>query len=133
MPYDLAWEPHGVYKRFFGHLTVGDLLQSSQDVNDDPRFDSLRFAINDFLGIEGHAVTAAAVRQQAAANLGSMRSNPNVRVVVVTTDPSVRALTDLYASPKLRPYPVEIFATLAEARAWLERSPWLAGARHAAP
>lgn len=125
MPYDLAWEPHGVYKRFFGHLTVGDLLQSSQDVNDDPRFDSLRFALNDFLGIEGHAVTAAAVRQQAAANLGSMRSNPNVRVVVVTTDPGL--------SPRVHSYPVEVFETVAEARAWLERSPWLAGARHAAP
>lgn len=123
MPYEITWEPHGVYKRFFGHLTVGDLLQSSQDVTADPRFDSLRYAIDDFLGLEGHSVTVAAVRLQAAANLGARRSNPNVRVAVLTTDPGVRALTDLYASPKLRSYPVEVFETVAEARAWLELMP----------
>jgi hypothetical protein len=118
MPYTLTWEPHGVTKRYFGLLTIFDLVSATEDAERDVRFDTLRFAINDFLAVESMDVTEAGVKRLAAVDAAAALSNPRIKIAVVTRDERIKALTKLYGGPATAPYPTEVFETVDEARAW---------------
>lgn len=119
MPFEIQWESRGAYKRFHGFITMDDLIQAAQRIEGDPRFDDMRYVINDFLAIAGHAVTDTQVRMLAAMDVGAAYTNPNIRIAVVTDRDEVRALTRAYTAPPLNAYPTRIFATLNGAREWL--------------
>ncbi|CAG0950374.1 hypothetical protein RHDC4_00041 [Rhodocyclaceae bacterium] len=121
MPFEIQWEPRGAYKRFHGFVAMDDLIQAAQRVEGDPRFDDIRYVINDFLAIEGHGVTDIQVRMLAAMDSGAAFTNPNIRIAVVTDRDEVRALVGIYTAPPLNAYPTETFSTLAQARDWLSR------------
>jgi hypothetical protein len=118
--YQINWEPRGVVKRFFGQVTDHDMLQSVLDTESDSRFDDLRYAINDFSGITGSSVGMPTIEDISIADSGAARSNPSIRVAVVTTSPEIRLLAERYASSPLNAYETRIFATEAEARNWLQ-------------
>ena len=49
MPYQIKWETSaGAHKRFYGALSVNDVMKSSIELHRDHRFDRLRYSINDF-------------------------------------------------------------------------------------
>ncbi len=120
MPYRLDWEPRGVYKKLWGFVTAAEYLQSMRDIHGDARFDGLRYAINDFLAVEGFDVGDRTIVDMAAASLGAKHSNSRIHVALVTHDERIRALAGLFASRDLRSFPTRVFATVGEARRWLE-------------
>lgn len=117
MAWVLSWEPRGVTKKYSGTVTALDLVAATEEVERDVRFDTLRFAINDFLDVEQLDVTEAGLKRVAAVDAAAALSNPNVRLAVVTHDPRVRALAELYAATP-GALPVRCFETLVEARRW---------------
>lgn len=119
MAFEIAWELRGVCKRFFGHVTDEELMQSLIKVESDHRFDTLRFVINDFLEVEGFAVTEDNVLLLAAIDKAAALTNPNIVIAVVATDAQIQALARLYATSPMSVYSTEIFPNLAEARAWI--------------
>lgn len=119
MCYQIVWEPRGVVKRFFGHLTDHDMLQSVLDTESDSRFDDLRYVINDFSGITGSCVDTSTIEDISVADSGAARSNPSIRIAVVTSAPEIRRLSECYANSPLNTYETRTFATEAEARSWL--------------
>lgn len=119
MTYQIEWEPRGVIKRFSGQVTDHDMLQSVLDTESDRRFDDLRYVINDFAGITGSSVAIPTIEDIAIADKGASRSNPSIRIAVVTTCPEIRRLTESYASSPLNAYETRIFASTDEARSWL--------------
>jgi hypothetical protein len=119
MPCEIAWEPKGVCKTYSGFVTSQEFMQSIARFQSDPRFDDCRYSLNDLTAVEGHSITEADVTRFAAFAIGAYHSNPNVRIAVVATDPSILALLDLYMAPGHSPYPLRIFPVLAEARTWL--------------
>ena len=42
VPYQLRWEPHGVYSRYFGNVTGGDMRRHIEEVCKDDRFEQHR-------------------------------------------------------------------------------------------
>jgi hypothetical protein len=56
LAYAIAWEAAGVRKRFSGHVTDEEPMRSVVEVESDPRFDDLRYVVNDFLA-ELHAAS----------------------------------------------------------------------------
>ncbi len=42
------WEDRGLVRRFFGHVTADELARSAILGQQDPRFDTMRYVINDF-------------------------------------------------------------------------------------
>lgn len=119
MPYALVWEPNGVTKRYFGRLTIFDLVSATEEAERDARFDTLRFAINDFLAIESLDVTEAGVKRLSAVDAAAALTNPRIKIAVVTRDERIKALTKLYAGPASAPFPTECFETVDDARAWV--------------
>jgi len=122
MPYVKLWEPRGVVKRFSGFVTGDEFAASVRAIASDPRFDGLRYIISHFLDIDGHGVDARALREAAISRLGSVHTNPNIRVMVVTADPAVAAFkTGIEVHAPV--YDTRIFTTEAEARDWFAAQP----------
>ena len=117
--YEVVWKHRGVIKRFFDCVTDHDMLQSVLDTESDRRFDDLRYVINDFSAITGCSVRIPTVEDISVADVGAARTNPSIRIAVVTTTPEIRMLAERYASSPLNVYETRIFASSAEARSWL--------------
>lgn len=119
MAYEIMWETGGVSKRFHGHVSDDELIQSLVQVESDPRFDSIRYVINDFLDVEGFTVSEDGVLMASAIDRGAAQSNPHIRIAVVTTDSQIHELARLYAASPVNAYPTEVFLNDGEARCWV--------------
>lgn len=125
MPFEIVWEPLGVYKRYWGVVTVSEFIDSSAKLHGDRRFDSIRYVINDYLGVEGHDVSEEAIAGIAAISLRGQVANANIRIGLVTTDSRIKELAWEFSSRTLASYPTQLFATVAEARDWISSQPVL--------
>lgn len=124
MAYDIKWEPEGIHKHCTGFVTGREMIESATKIQCDPRFDNMRYVINDLTGITGHDLSIDAFTDLATSNYGAHASNPNCRIVYVTTDANlVKIIRDTLMSPALSSYQVEVKPTLSEARDWLDRQP----------
>lgn len=123
MAFEIVWETRGAYKRFYGHVSDEELMQCLTMIESDPRFDSLRYVINDFLGVDSFAISEDCVLMISAIDNAASTSNPNIRIAVVATDLQIHALARLYALSPLNAYPTEVFLNTGEARAWLLSAP----------
>jgi hypothetical protein len=119
MPYELAWEPNGVVKRFFGHVTSAELLKAGTDTEGDARFDGYRYVINDFLDCTGFDITTDVVDEIAAIDEAASAINSKIRIAVVATAPEIIAAATQYANSPMNVYPTRLFSTQADARSWL--------------
>jgi hypothetical protein len=117
--FEIVWEARGACKRFFGHVSDDDLMESVADIEGDPRFDDLRYVINDFLGVASFAITEENVLAISAIDAAAAISNPNIKIAVVATDLQVQALAKVYATSPWNAYPTAVFSNIEEARAWL--------------
>jgi hypothetical protein len=126
MGYNIVWEPDGIHKHYSGFVTGREFLESYRKIHSDPRFDEVRYVINDLTKITGHELTADALTDLAVANFGAHLSNPNCRVVFVTSDGNLaKTITKNLMSPDLKSYQVEVKSTVSEARDWLDSQPKL--------
>jgi len=124
MPHTTTWEPRGVVKHFWGYVTGSEFADSVDEIACDPRFDDLRFSINNFLDIEGHSIDERAIERIAVTRIGSIRSNPNIRVIVITTDETVAQFKPLIEAPRFgRTYDTIVFDCMTHARQWLAEQP----------
>jgi hypothetical protein len=119
MSYEVFWEPHGVVKRFFGHVTSDELFQAGVDLQGDARFDQLRYVINDFLDIMGFSFSSREVDELSAIDNVASRTNQKLKLVVIATDPGIIELANQYANSPMNIYPFRIFPTVAAGRRWL--------------
>jgi len=120
MPYSHAWEDRGVVKHFSGFVTGEEFARSAQEIAADRRFDDLRFIICDFLDVKGHSIDARSIERIAITRLGSLYSNPNIRVVLITTDEKVAKLKLAIEHPRFgKTYETCVFGTVQQARDWL--------------
>lgn len=119
MPYDITWEEKGVLRRYFGHLSGAELIRAVVEVEADPRFDSIRYVLNDFLDVDSIAVSDEDIMEISALDGAAQLSNPRIRVAVVTQDEDMRRHTESYAASGLHGYPTRVFTNQVQARAWL--------------
>ncbi len=119
MPFDLAWEPRGIYRRYYGRVTIAERQQSFERICADPRFDDLRFTITDYLGVESYEITEQATMEIAAMHVGPTRTNPRIVIAAVATDERVIEAIRHFISLQFIAQPYRIFATEGAARAWI--------------
>lgn len=117
MPITLQWEPRGVVRAMTGEIGADELLESVADLQNDPRFDQLRFLVEDFSEVESVQLDEAGLDMVIATTIGAAFSNPHIRIAVVATTPPVRSLARQFAEHS--PYVTQIFQTLAAARVWI--------------
>lgn len=124
MPYENCWERHGVVKHFSGFVTADEFVRSAEDIAAHPDFDGFTYIVNDFSESVGHGIDAEALERIAVIRFGSMAVNQRIRVIVVGTDPRVRALVNAVAAPPLvGSHPTVSVSDMRRARIWLLEHP----------
>ncbi len=118
MAYQNVWEKRGIYRKYQGFITGLDLLNAVREVEGDARFDQIRYVINDFSEVTEQAISQQDLEEVAALDYAAAFSNPNIRLAVVATDPSITEMASLYSEFSDSPYPTEIFSEIESARAW---------------
>lgn len=120
MAYEIDWESsRGVYRRLLNHVTGEEILESLLTIESDPRFDSLRYVINDFLAVEDFDISEESVLMMSAIDNAASASNPNISIAIVATDIQIQTLGKLYATSPLNAYPTKVFLTISNARDWI--------------
>lgn len=118
MGYSIEWEVTGVVKRYFGEVTAAEVFESVVVVESDARFDQLHYVINDFLDVQGMAVTEQDIEAIAVQDLGAALTNPNIKIAMVAHQSEVIAMVQRYRQAAGGVFPTKIFSTAAAARAW---------------
>lgn len=119
MPYEIIREPQGVYKRFWGVVTPAEFLASVHEFHNDTHFESIRYTINDFLATEHFLMPESAIEDVAAINLGATFVNQKIKIAAITTDSVIIGMARKFAEIS-QSYPVKMFTSLDEARAWVK-------------
>lgn len=127
MPYQVMWEPRGVYTRYSGNVTGADMLGNIEDVCRDERFEQHRYHILDFSEATDFSATEREMLINCGVLVGAAFVNHQVLVAAVVTRENVRAALDRLHALGVSPYVAKIFPTVAEARKWIEESGFTAG------
>jgi len=133
MPYELTWEPRGVYRRYFGHVTIAERRESLERICADRRFDRLLYTITDSLGAQSYQVSDEDTRETAALHVGPLVTNPNIVMAAVAVDERIVAAIRHFISLGFTRQPYRLFSTVAEARDWIEQVTSLRHTEHVTP
>lgn len=114
----VEWEPKAVIVRFTDNVFGDDLFSSYQVVNNDPRFDHIRYLISDFTRIDLVEFSTSDVEKMYHLNTAAAKSNANVRQIVATHDEGVEAMTQYFISltDQNLPWVTCLVKTMPEAR-----------------
>lgn len=119
MPCDLTWEPRGVYRRYWGRVSIDERRESFERIFADPRFDELLFSITDYLDVQDYEITREATEEIAALHVGPSHTNPQLLIAAVVTDPRIVSAIEHFMSLDMTSTPYRIFSNVAAARAWI--------------
>ena len=126
MPYRIRWEGHGVYRRFFGVVTVQDFMDAYREITSDVRYEGIRYIISDFLEAQRSPdTTAKHVAAFADLERRKFYSSPDIVNAAVATDEKILEDLRYFESLNVSPYPSGVFSTVAEARKWIASNPRL--------
>jgi len=121
MPYELTWERSGVYRQYYGDMTVFERRASFDAICSDPRFDDLRYAITDYLAVNAYEIRKDATMEIAALHIGALRTNPRLVIAAVADRPDIAADIQDFVKLQFTAAPYRLFSTLDEARRWIDR------------
>jgi hypothetical protein len=119
MPFELSWEHRGVVRRYFGDVTADERRRSFDLICADPRFETLRYSITDYLDVGQYEITDDNTAETAALHIAPLLTNPAVVVAAVAVDARIVAAIEHFIALKLITQPYRIFATVDAARAWI--------------
>jgi hypothetical protein len=122
MSYKTTWVgDEGLYVRYSGQSSVQEVAEYGRDVQADPRFDDLRFVLNDFRACTSMAFDPLRVEALAASDRGASVTNPNICILVLTDSVEVKAFVDAYRAVGLQTFPIEVFSKVEDVEACANR------------
>ncbi len=119
MAYELLWEGKLLYRSYSGRVTRLEIEQSIADGHNDPRFDLLRYVINDYSGCDSLVISPIEIEEIAAITGAAESVNPRLRVAFITSDADIRKIVEAYLGEKLTKSPSCIVTSIPAAREWL--------------
>jgi len=126
MPYRIRWEGHGVYRRFFGVITLAEFRDANKEMRSDVRYEGIRYIISDYREAQpAPEITERDLRAYAEFERLHFYDSPDTVQAIVATDPKTVTYARYYESLGVSPYCLADFATVAEARKWIASSPRL--------
>jgi hypothetical protein len=127
MPFSIAWpDVLTMVITYRGQISDRDVQAVARIGYADPRFDTLRSVLHDFSAIDGCAHSHGTLEEIEAAGIGPSQTNPLIRIAIVTERQDVIDLVRAFQDLGSNAYPMEIFPTLAAAKAWLAARQWTA-------
>ena len=124
MPCRIRWEGHGVYRRFYGVITLAEFREANREMRSDVRYEGIRYIISDYLEAQAAPdITERDLKAYAERERLYFLSSPDTVHAILATDPKTVALARYYESLGVSPYCVADFTTVADARGWIASNP----------
>ena len=135
MPCTVHWEPpDGVLRICQGRVTAAERKESIQRIFADLRFDRLSYVITDYLAVTDYETGDQSTEEIAAMHVAPLITNPAILIAAVATQPDVLANIEHFKALRfIGDQPYRVFATEAEARAWIDEHPRPLGLRGRLP
>jgi len=97
MPYRIRWEGHGVYRRFFGVITLAEFREANKEMRSDVRYEGIRYIISDYLEAQpAPDITERDLKAYARQERVHFFGSPDIVQAFVTTDPKNVTLARYY-------------------------------------
>lgn len=122
MPYEVRWELHGVYSRYYGNVTGEDMRRHIEEVCKDDRFEQHRYNILDFSDATDFSPTERELLINSGVLIAAAFTNHQVLIAAVVTRDNIREALERFHALGTSPYEAKIFPTVAEARKWIAES-----------
>ena len=105
MPYRIRWEGHGVYRRFFGVITLAEFREANKEMRSDVRYEGIRYIISDYLEAQpAPDITERDLREYAQRERVHFYDSPDTVQAIVATDPKNVKFARYYESLGVSPY-----------------------------
>ncbi|MBD3610603.1 MAG: hypothetical protein HUJ30_08640 [Gammaproteobacteria bacterium] len=97
MSYELKWtDDRGLQRTFKGSVMADDVLTSVLTVHGDPRFEKIRYIINDFTNITDYNLDDEDIKVLSAMGKAATLTNPGLKVAIVAHNSEVLNLGEFY-------------------------------------
>lgn len=122
MSYTTIWKERGIIWSYSGVLTGAELIASNVEIYSDPRFDDLEYQIVDLRRVAEFRILQHHMKAVADLDALAAKQNPNIRVAVVTKEPTGHSITRTYLeeAPEVH-WETRVFKDYVEAKAWAMR------------
>jgi len=83
--YEIEWGDNGVYWKYHGDISGGEIIEVSQLIYSDPRFDKIKYKLVDFLDIDSISLSKDEAAKIVSLHKAAALSNGNIENAVVTS------------------------------------------------
>lgn len=121
MPYIITQEKHGLLTEWWGDASTLELIQMQERLHAHPDFKIMHYSLHDltncarFTSKEDESVYSAAI--DGAASI----TNAKLRIAIVGANLEVLGAVNAYIDSGLSQFPLRIFSSMDEARAWVSQ------------
>lgn len=124
MAFELMWENKGIYRKFTGIVTAKEFLGAQDQVYNDPRFDSIKYVINDLKEAQLDTTFNEDMASLALAkSYGGSLSNSKIKFAFVIQDPKLIEIFQFIKKQKLAAkLQIQIFELVEDARDWVNEA-----------
>ena len=114
------WEEKGLYREFSEHITGEEVLNLNLAIHGDPRFDNIKYVINDFTKVNDFDFSDMDINIIAVTDNVATKSNPRLKIALIVTLQPLMKWADSYCElMKGSPYKTKIFDNLSDAKKWV--------------
>jgi hypothetical protein len=121
MAYSISWEKRGAYITHLGHVTFAEFMGAVMSVHSNADYATLHYVIHDMSAASELDFSEVDMTTIVSHELRARYTNPRIRIAVVSSDPTMGALTHTFGN--ITQVPIVVLASASQARDWVaERS-----------
>jgi len=83
--YEIEWGDNGVYWKYYGDISGGEIIEVSQLIYSDPRFAKIKYKLIDFLDIDSISLSKDEASNIVNLHKTAALSNRNIQNAVITS------------------------------------------------
>ena len=122
MPYETEITGAGIVWRYSGTVTFDEIVESNSEAWGLPDWPSLKYQIVDFSNAERLSITPYEASGFVGFDRAAARSTSDMRVALVSDDPEIAALCELYVNAMdIDGWEARLFSTREAAEKWATR------------
>ena len=120
MTHQLVWEENGLYRKFTDKISGNEVLNSVLKIQSDPRFDKIRYVLNDFTEISDFEVSETDIKRIVSVDNAAALTNANIKIAIVATNEPLLQWIQYYCDRlEKSPYEVKVFSYIDDAYRWI--------------
>ena len=113
------WEDNGLHRKFTGEITGQEILESNLSIQGNPRFDHIKYVLNDFSSITEFEITSADVNIISTIDNVAAISKKSLKIAIVADDKNLlKWINEYLKMMQGSPYATALFSSNDDALKW---------------